>query len=298
MVDERLVRQLSRTVTTHSQPPSRPQPGQRRIELVARLVHTHRVRAPPRRPARAPPKGPGPLHAPYARSRPAGGSRHSRAAARRASVTAARRHRRSSAASSASRWTPGTVYISDPGHNRVRQVGRGGTITTFEGSGVPGSSRDGDRATSAWLTFPMGLAVDGKGNVYIADRDDNRVRKVWKGPLPAGARPKPSPSAGGVTRGTFKTPSGNIVCAFSPEYVGCGIKSGLEPPPPPTRPGCSRADRVFLAATGPARTGGSYCPGEDAPDAGLSPGNLRLRCSPTARRGVAAAFAVHRRSRG
>ena len=162
----------------------------------------------------------------------------------------------------------GTVYISDPGHNRVRQVSPRGTITTFAGSGVPGSSGDGARATSAWLTFPMGLAVDAKGNVYIADRDDNRVRKVWKGPLPVGARPKPSPSAGGVTRGTLKTPSGNIVCAFSPEYVGCGIKSGLEPPPPPKRPGCSPTDRVFLAATGRARTGASNCPGEDEGDAG------------------------------
>ena len=91
----------------------------------------------------------------------------------------------------------GTVYISDPGHNRVRRVGPGGTITTFAGTGVPGSSGDGGRATSAWLTFPMGLAVDGKGNVYIADRDDNRVRKVWRGPLAAvHARSHPRPPAG------------------------------------------------------------------------------------------------------
>ena len=49
---------------------------------------------------------------------------------------------------------------------------------------------------------------------------------------------------------------------------GLGSVTGTLGSPPPTRPGCSRAYWVFLAATGRARTGGSYCPGEDAPDAG------------------------------
>ena len=75
----------------------------------------------------------------------------------------------------------GNVYIADHGHSRVRKVNPGGTITTFAGTGVPGFSGDGGRATAAKLISPRGLAVDGRGNVYISDRDNNRVRKVSPG---------------------------------------------------------------------------------------------------------------------
>ena len=72
----------------------------------------------------------------------------------------------------------GNVYIADHDHFRVRKVSPSGTITTFAGTGVQGFSGDGGRATAAKLFSPFGLAVDEKGNVYIADRDNNRVRKV------------------------------------------------------------------------------------------------------------------------
>ena len=79
----------------------------------------------------------------------------------------------------------GNVYIADFGNNRVRKVSPGGTITTFAGSGPSGCCRafsgDGGPATSARLSAPTGVAVDGKGNVYIADRDNRRVRKVSPG---------------------------------------------------------------------------------------------------------------------
>jgi hypothetical protein len=50
------------------------------------------------------------------------------------------------------------------------------TITTIPGTGVDGHSGDGGQATSAHLSFPDGLAVDGKGNVYIADTGNQIVR--------------------------------------------------------------------------------------------------------------------------
>ena len=75
----------------------------------------------------------------------------------------------------------GNVYIADHDHSKVRKVDAGGTITTFAGTGVRGFSGDGGRATAAQLISPRGLAVDGRGNVYIADRDNNRVRKVSPG---------------------------------------------------------------------------------------------------------------------
>jgi hypothetical protein len=75
----------------------------------------------------------------------------------------------------------GNVYISDYNDYRVRKVSPGGTITTFAGTGIPGSSGDGGPATSARLYAPSGVAVDGQGNVYIVDSYNQRVRKVSAG---------------------------------------------------------------------------------------------------------------------
>jgi len=72
----------------------------------------------------------------------------------------------------------GNLFIADSGNSRVRKVGPDGTITTVAGSGAAGYSGDGGPATSALLNFPRGLAVDSKGNLYIADGRNYRVRKV------------------------------------------------------------------------------------------------------------------------
>jgi sugar lactone lactonase YvrE len=77
----------------------------------------------------------------------------------------------------------GNVYIADRNNHRVRGVSPGGTITTIAGTGAQGFSGDGGPATSAQLSYPSGIAVDGEGNVYIADRDNSRVRKVSAGTI-------------------------------------------------------------------------------------------------------------------
>ena len=75
----------------------------------------------------------------------------------------------------------GNVYIADYGNHRVRRVSRGGTITTVAGTGQVLSVGDGGPATSAGLYGPRGVAVDGRGNLYIADPQANTVRKVSPG---------------------------------------------------------------------------------------------------------------------
>ena len=72
----------------------------------------------------------------------------------------------------------GNVYIADFNNARVRKVNSSGTISTLAGTGIPGFSGDGGPATSARLYAPHGVAVDGQGNVYIADSYNQRVRKV------------------------------------------------------------------------------------------------------------------------
>ncbi len=72
----------------------------------------------------------------------------------------------------------GNVYIADQFHHRVRKVDPTGAITTVAGTGIAGFSGDGGPAGSAALNNPAAVAVDGHGNLYIADRDNDRIRKV------------------------------------------------------------------------------------------------------------------------
>jgi trimeric autotransporter adhesin len=71
----------------------------------------------------------------------------------------------------------GNLYISDSGDNRIRKVGADGIISTAAGDNG-GSIGDGGPATSARLSSPYGLAFDSAGNLYIADSENNRIRKV------------------------------------------------------------------------------------------------------------------------
>jgi sugar lactone lactonase YvrE len=88
----------------------------------------------------------------------------------------------------------GNIYIADTDNNRIRVVNtQEGTITianvsigagdikTVAGTGTPSFNTDGIPATTAYLNAPSGVAVDKAGNIYIADTDNNRVRKVNTG---------------------------------------------------------------------------------------------------------------------
>ena len=76
----------------------------------------------------------------------------------------------------------GNVYVTD--RHRIRRIDTQGVITTFAGTGEWGYSGDGGPATEARLNDPDGLAVDGAGNVYVADRGNEVVRVI----LAPGAR--------------------------------------------------------------------------------------------------------------
>jgi len=57
-------------------------------------------------------------------------------------------------------------------------IASGQTISTFAGNGTAGYSGDGGPATQAEINRVVGLAVDAAGNIYLADQNNNRVRKV------------------------------------------------------------------------------------------------------------------------
>jgi sugar lactone lactonase YvrE len=72
----------------------------------------------------------------------------------------------------------GNVYILESATNRVRKVDRRGIITTIAGTGRAGYSGDGGPGARAELDHPGDIAVAADGTVYIADTENNRVRKV------------------------------------------------------------------------------------------------------------------------
>ncbi|MFI1577534.1 RICIN domain-containing protein [Embleya sp. NPDC020630] len=72
----------------------------------------------------------------------------------------------------------GIVYVADYHNQRVRKITPDGTITTVAGNGTGGFRGDGGPATSAQLNRPYGVAVDGADDLYIADAENHRVRKV------------------------------------------------------------------------------------------------------------------------
>ena len=74
--------------------------------------------------------------------------------------------------------TEGNLYISDRSNNRIRKVNSDGIITTIAGLGKPGYGGDFGPADKALLKYPFGISLDNKGNFYIADRGNNRVRKI------------------------------------------------------------------------------------------------------------------------
>ena len=72
----------------------------------------------------------------------------------------------------------GNIYFVEELNNIIRKVNTSGITSTVAGSGSTGFSGDGGPATAATFFQPTAVAIDGIGNLYIADKYNNRIRKV------------------------------------------------------------------------------------------------------------------------
>jgi hypothetical protein len=71
----------------------------------------------------------------------------------------------------------GNLYISSYQHSLLRKVNGAQIISKIAGTGISGCSGDGDQAMAAEI-YPQAIAVDNAGNIYIADDNDYRIRKI------------------------------------------------------------------------------------------------------------------------
>jgi uncharacterized protein (TIGR03437 family) len=104
----------------------------------------------------------------------------------------------------------GNLFIADSYNNRVRKVAPDGTITTLAGNGTPGFSGDGGSATEAQLGFPIGVALDGAGNLSVLQLQWARVREISPGgtirTVAGGQSPGFSGDGGPATSAAFANP--------------------------------------------------------------------------------------------
>src|SRR5439155_22238179 len=72
----------------------------------------------------------------------------------------------------------GNLYVADDNNDRVRRIDPAGIITTVAGTGAEGFAGDGGPAAAAQLNHPRGVAVDGRGVLFVVDSMNHRVRMV------------------------------------------------------------------------------------------------------------------------
>ncbi|MFE9455541.1 RICIN domain-containing protein [Streptomyces californicus] len=72
----------------------------------------------------------------------------------------------------------GTLYFSDRDNHRIRKIATDGKISTVAGTGTAGFKGDNGPAVSAQLKTPRGMTMDSAGNLYVADSENHRIRKI------------------------------------------------------------------------------------------------------------------------
>jgi sugar lactone lactonase YvrE len=113
----------------------------------------------------------------------------------------------------------GNVYVADTYNNKIRKITPQGLVSTFAGSGSPGSANGAGAAAS--FNQPTGIAIDASGNIYVADTNNNLIREITAtGTVTTLAGTGSAGGANGtLTASTFNAPSGLAVDSYGRIFV-------------------------------------------------------------------------------
>ncbi len=118
----------------------------------------------------------------------------------------------------------GNLLVADFFNHAIRSISPSGVITTLAGApSRQGLAGDGGPAVNASLNFPIGVSADGGGNVYIADANNHRIRKVNAAGIittVAGSTPGFSGDGGPATSASLQGPQSAIADAAGNLYIG------------------------------------------------------------------------------
>lgn len=181
----------------------------------------------------------------------------------------------------------GNLFVADTGNNTIRKISTAGEVTTLAGS--PGVSGTSDGAgNAAQFNFPIGIALDRAGNIYVADNRNHAVRKVTPSGVVTtigGSANAPGTQDGLGSAAGFSGPLGVAVSSDGAVYVTDGpnrrVMKGVpvngpaeisNSPEPARKATLNIGDIVMLKSGGPKMT--VVAVGGEG-DNGCDPGNLR-----------------------
>jgi uncharacterized protein (TIGR03437 family) len=161
----------------------------------------------------------------------------------------------------------GNVYVTDA--TRVRKITAAGIISTIAGTGEQNFSGDGGPATAATFYTPAGIAVDTSGNVFVADTEYSRVRKI-AGPVPPPQGPvfdlvaNAASAAASATKGAWISIFGTALAAGTATWdnaiVGsklptslAGVQVSVGAIPNSTPSGAGTTAQAYLAYVSPTQ---------------------------------------------
>lgn len=155
----------------------------------------------------------------------------------------------------------GNLFVADRFNHRIRRVTPSGVVTTVAGNGTAGFAGDGGPAESAMLFGPGSVAVDGSGNLFIADTGNGRIRRV---------------SSAGVIDTIAEIQSNNLtVDAAGRLFVVSGDRIlTLTPAGPVTFMLAERGGAAWRSSGAPAPAQVGY--GRIEPDPGVAPAGLAI----------------------
>ena len=109
----------------------------------------------------------------------------------------------------------GNVYVADAGNNAIRKITPAGMVSTLAGTGSPGATNG--PGTQASFSTPYGVALDGSGDVFVADTYNALIRKIGPDGVVSTVAGGGTPTSG--IPGYFKAPYGLILDSYGIIYV-------------------------------------------------------------------------------